>query len=53
MLRAEAGVGGRDEVFHPQAVHPFAGKLGLAEWEPDTQETEERTLNHAAHLLRH
>lgn len=38
VLWAEAGVGSWDEVFHPQAVHPFAGKLRLAEWEPDTKE---------------
>lgn len=42
MLGAEARVGSWDEVFHPQAVHPFAGKLRLAEWEPDAQQREER-----------
>lgn len=47
MLRAEAGVGGWDEVFHSQAVHPFAGKLRLAEWESDTQESEETVLRQA------
>lgn len=36
MLGAEAGVGGWDEVFHPQTVHPFWGKLRLAEREPVT-----------------
>lgn len=33
VLRAEAGVGGGDKVFHAEALHPFARKLGLAEWE--------------------
>lgn len=40
MFRAEAGVGSWDEVFHPQALYPFARELRLAEWEPDTQEEE-------------
>ena len=48
MLRAEAGVGGWDEVFHPQAVHPFAGKLRFTEWESDTQEREEMVSNQGA-----
>lgn len=48
MLWAEAGVGSWDKVFHPQAVHPFAGELWLAEWKPDTQEKEEMASNQAA-----
>ena len=40
MLRAEAGVGSWDEVFHPQALHPFVRKLWLAEWKPDKQKNE-------------
>lgn len=47
MLWAQAGVGSRDEVFHPQAVHPFAGKFRFTEREPDTQE-KETASNHAA-----
>lgn len=45
MLRAEASVGGWDEVFHAQALHPFAGKLRLAERKPDTQKREETDSN--------
>lgn len=41
MLRAEAGVGGRDEVLHPQAVDPFAGELRFAEREPNGQKASE------------
>lgn len=35
VLRAEAGVGGGDEVLHSQALHPLAWELGLAEREPE------------------
>lgn len=57
MLWAEAGVGSWDEVFHPQALHPFVRKLRLAEWEPDMQERKEMALNQAtefqpSHLLK-
>ena len=51
MLRAEAGVGSRDEVFHPKALNPFRCELRLAEREPDTWEKEERVSNQAAGCL--
>lgn len=35
VLGTEAGVGGRDEVFHPQALDPFGGKLGFAKRESE------------------
>lgn len=40
VLRTEAGVSGRDEVFHPQTVYPLAGKLRLAEGEPGVKDSE-------------
>lgn len=41
VLGAEAGVGGGDEILHPQAVHPLAGKLRFAEREPAGEQNKE------------